>query len=114
MTGVQCPECGRLAMYRAFGIWQCNHCQKRSKHAHRKTLLDHFRMGNKSITNKECRNLLHLQSRSTATRILKASQLTYQPEHQYWIPKEPYMTQLASRARMPESRARTAVSPARK
>src|SRR5690625_7889786 len=36
MTGVQCPECGRLAMYRAFGIWQCNHCQKRSRSEERR------------------------------------------------------------------------------
>jgi len=88
MTGVQCPECSQLAMYREFGVWQCNYCQKRSKYAHLKTLSDHFRMGNKSITNKECRKLLHLDSRSTATRILKSSHLIYQKEHRYWIPKK--------------------------
>ncbi|WP_430790342.1 hypothetical protein VBD025_06210 [Virgibacillus flavescens] len=58
-----------------------------SKDAHEKTINDYLLIVKPSITNKEARKLLMLTSRSTATRILKASNLTYDKYRKHWVRK---------------------------
>ncbi|WP_106496245.1 NERD domain-containing protein [Lentibacillus sp. Marseille-P4043] len=83
--GVRCPSCGQLGMRRIYGKWKCDYCKKTFKKANLNALSDYRLLIEPWITNQECRRFLNLNSRSVATRILKASNLIYQKEHNRWI-----------------------------
>lgn len=76
-TGVQCPACRSLPMLRARGRWQCPRCRHQSCDAHVQALTDYSLLHERTITNRACRAYLQLDSRSTATRLLKQLQLPY-------------------------------------
>lgn len=72
LLGVQCPRCSLLPMKRLFGEWLCLNCNTISKNAHLKAIEDYFLIMKPTITNKECRSFLRIESRRTAERILKS------------------------------------------
>ncbi|WP_099159574.1 NERD domain-containing protein [Virgibacillus ndiopensis] len=84
LTGVHCPECGRLGMERRRKTWHCTKCGKATKYAHIRAIKDYLLLINSSISNKECRRFLRLPSRSIVTRILQKSELVYQKKHKSW------------------------------
>ncbi|HEY2422156.1 MAG TPA: nuclease-related domain-containing protein [Neobacillus sp.] len=77
LTGVQCPECNYLPMYYKGGLWVCPKCRKKSKTAHLKALEDYFLLISPSITNKELRQFLHIDSINIAQKILFSMNLPF-------------------------------------
>ncbi|WP_164667766.1 nuclease-related domain-containing protein [Virgibacillus doumboii] len=85
--GVICPACNVLGMKRVYDGWICKNCSCKSRNAHLKAISDYLLLIKPYITNKECMRWLGLTSRSTATRLLRGSDLIYQKEYKRWIPK---------------------------
>lgn len=75
MTGVQCPTCSKYPMARFSGSWHCSHCGTKSKDAHLQALEDYFLLINKTITNQQFRNFVHLDSVKLASKLLANSNL---------------------------------------
>jgi len=74
--GVICPKCHALPMIRVSGKWFCPSCHFSSKTAHEQAVTDYFLLIKPSITNKECREFLCLDSRDHAKRILLSMNLS--------------------------------------
>jgi ribosomal protein L37AE/L43A len=70
LPGVYCSECKSLTMERISGSWKCSHCLSERKDAHIDSLIDFALLVKPTISNKEMREFLNLQSPSTATRLL--------------------------------------------
>ncbi|WP_235776340.1 nuclease-related domain-containing protein [Robertmurraya massiliosenegalensis] len=75
LTGVQCPECGQIPMIRHRGKWFCSSCGVKDKNAHASAVQDYFHLVNETITNKQFRDFVHLESEDTAKRLLNAINL---------------------------------------
>ncbi|WP_053362697.1 NERD domain-containing protein [Bacillus sp. FJAT-27251] len=75
MTGVLCPNCLTCQMRRRDRVWVCPRCFDSFKTAHRYALLDYFLLIRPTITNKEFRNFLGIDSIKTATYMLSALNL---------------------------------------
>ncbi|MDN3018020.1 nuclease-related domain-containing protein [Paenibacillus sp. BSR1-1] len=76
VTGVQCPKCLFLPMDYTYGSWICPNCQCKSKTAHIKAIYDYFLLYKPSITNSELREFLHIESPTSANRILRKLDFT--------------------------------------
>lgn len=87
LTGVVCPNCDQLAMIRIYNNWYCNKCQTKSRYAHKTAIQDYFLLNNSSITNAECRRMLHLSSKNIATNLLKKEGLHNDKSRKCWIQK---------------------------
>lgn len=74
-TGVHCPSCGGLPMTRKWGIWVCSSCLFTSRDAHLTAIRDYILLIKPTITNRELRSFLQLESASTAARILNSLKL---------------------------------------
>ena len=85
MTGVICKSCNRLAMKRIHSNWICTKCNYKSKNAHIRAIKEYLLLIKPYITNQECMRFLKISSRSVATRLLKSSGLTYDPQNRRWI-----------------------------
>lgn len=83
--GIHCPQCRKLGMKRAYGRWQCPSCNTNSKDAHNRALQDYFLLFGDTITNKQCREFLGVNSRYLATRILQNLNFITQKSTQNWI-----------------------------
>ncbi|MBM7571342.1 nuclease-related domain-containing protein [Aquibacillus albus] len=75
ITGVQCPKCRATPMKRIIGKWQCQKCFTESKNAHETTIHDYLLLISPTITNKQCREFLHISDRSLASRLLNSMDL---------------------------------------
>lgn len=69
ITGVQCPDCGTFGMDRIHGSWFCRNCGQTSRNAHIPAVKDCFLLNGQTLTNKQLRNFLHVDSADTITRI---------------------------------------------
>lgn len=69
-SGVQCDKCGTLGMQRIFRGWGCNDCRHVSKTAHIQAITDWFMLISDTMTNRECREFLHIPNNYTASRLL--------------------------------------------
>lgn len=76
LTGVMCPSCGTLPMKRLHGKWKCLQCMHLSKEAHLRALKDFFLLIGETISNKEVRNFLNIESEATAKRLLSSLKLS--------------------------------------
>ncbi|GIN88136.1 nuclease [Heyndrickxia sporothermodurans] len=81
LTGVRCTKCFHLPMKRIKGGWNCPACNQISINAHFSALKDYLLLISNSITNKEARHFLHLNSDSTTKRLLKSMNLPYLGEN---------------------------------
>ena len=73
-----CKNCQSNKIIRTNRNWLCTSCNtKLHKHAHERLIYDYFLIYNIPITNKICRNILGLNSRKTATIILKKMNLIH-------------------------------------
>ena len=70
-TGVFCPACNFLPMIRQRGKWHCPHCQHVDHHAHTQALNDYYDLISNKITNKQCRQFLHIHDRHDVKQLLK-------------------------------------------
>ena len=77
VKGVQCPSCEVLGMDYHQGKWTCKSCGQKSPDAHIQALRDYFLIYGPSITNKQFRDYLKLNSSSTAKRLLSSMDLVF-------------------------------------
>ena len=84
VPGVQCPKCGWLGMARVYNNWECKKCGHRSKRAHWRALKEYLLLVEPWITNETCKYWLGVESRFTATRLLKDSKLVNNPKRKRW------------------------------
>lgn len=85
LPGIICPKCDMLKMERTHGMWTCTKCEFRSKLAHIKALSDFRLLIKPTITNRECRWWLQVNSRHIATYLLMNAKLHYHKGNKVWI-----------------------------
>ena len=69
-SGVLCEKCGTLGMIKIFRGWGCSACQNVSKTAHRQAIIDWFMLKSETMSNRDCREFLHIPNNYTASRLL--------------------------------------------
>ncbi len=74
ITGVACPSCGFLGMQKYMKGWRCAACDGTSIDAHKQAIREWFLLYGGKMTNKDCREFLHIK-RQSATRILQSMDL---------------------------------------
>ncbi|MCA1056446.1 NERD domain-containing protein [Rossellomorea aquimaris] len=74
IQGIRCERCSGK-MERQCRTWGCSQCHFTSKLAHQQTIEDYFLLIKPSITNKELRTLLDIQSPKTARNLLSSLNL---------------------------------------
>ncbi|CAG9609730.1 hypothetical protein NEOCIP111885_03473 [Pseudoneobacillus rhizosphaerae] len=77
ITGVRCPLCHSIPMMHSYGSWECLFCHHKSKDAHKNAVNDHFFIFGPTITNKEFRELTHIESPQSANRLLTTMNLQH-------------------------------------
>ncbi|MCT2535085.1 NERD domain-containing protein [Aquibacillus koreensis] len=80
LTGVHCPNCKSLPMKRVYGKWLCPSCSSFSKDAHVKAIRDYLLLIQPTISNKQCRDFLHLKSANIAQLMLRSMGLRAEGE----------------------------------
>ncbi|MFV8826553.1 nuclease-related domain-containing protein [Alkalihalobacterium sp. APHAB7] len=73
--GVHCPECFHIPMIRKRGKWHCKKCLNENQEAHIATLKDYCLLIHKTLTNKEAREFLNIQSDSIAKHLIYSLKL---------------------------------------
>ena len=74
--GVHCENCGQLGMKKLRMTWYCQSCQYQSKDAHIRALRDYYMLVGETISNRECRELLNIESQYVAKRLLQKLNLS--------------------------------------
>ncbi|MDP4157541.1 MAG: hypothetical protein Q8929_18090, partial [Bacillota bacterium] len=69
-TGTRCAICNFVPMLRVPANWFCPNCNHYSKNAHIASLYDYFLINQSTITNRQCREFLHIPTRSIALGLL--------------------------------------------
>ncbi|WP_167578061.1 nuclease-related domain-containing protein [Ammoniphilus sp. YIM 78166] len=75
LQGVRCPSCAHIPIHRTHGNWYCPRCHQQKQKAHQQTIRDHLHL-TASLSNKQCRKLLQINSINTTTRLLNAMELS--------------------------------------
>lgn len=78
LPGIQCTQCSKRPMIYTYGKWNCQQCGYISKNAHEQKIFDYFFLFGPTITNKQFREQVCLESRHLATRILNSMNLQQQ------------------------------------
>ncbi|UKS65335.1 nuclease-related domain-containing protein [Rossellomorea marisflavi] len=73
INGVFCPECKSFPMRRIYKYWTCPRCSCRSTSAHLSALKDYYLLFGKTITSKQLREFLMIDSYQLATRLLQST-----------------------------------------
>ncbi|MEH7442545.1 nuclease-related domain-containing protein [Bacillus sp. JJ1122] len=73
--GIQCPRCSALGMERIHGNWYCKSCSHTSKDAHTAAIKDYFLLYGNTLSNKQLRVFLQVNSDDFATHLLKSLNL---------------------------------------
>ncbi|MFG6494618.1 hypothetical protein P8610_04620 [Fictibacillus sp. UD] len=76
ITGVLCPKCNNQ-MIRLNANWECSACLHTSKTAHIQALRDYALIISTDITNKECKDFLHLSTSMQAYYLLNSLNLPF-------------------------------------
>ncbi|MEN8698001.1 nuclease-related domain-containing protein [Bacillus infantis] len=71
IKGVECPLCKRMPMDRTHGNWQCPACGLKKPDLHLSALKDYSLLISSSITSREAREFLLIDSKPLATRLLR-------------------------------------------
>ncbi|WP_416828130.1 nuclease-related domain-containing protein [Ectobacillus polymachus] len=77
ITGVQCDKCQSIPMNRVRGTWLCPTCGHTSKHAHLTALHDYALLFGPTITNRNMRKFLHIESKNVAKYLLGSMNLSH-------------------------------------
>ncbi|MFJ7857771.1 nuclease-related domain-containing protein [Peribacillus sp. NPDC097206] len=77
LKGVQFPECMALPMKRGRGKWICPSCSHSSKNAHLQALHDFALLFRPTVTNKDVRSFLQIESGTVANRILSGMKVDH-------------------------------------
>ena len=70
-TGVICPGCNVLGMSWHKRKWECLKCGFRCSKAHIQAIRDWFLLFGGKMTNRDCREFLHLERQQNANRLLR-------------------------------------------
>ncbi|GGF26247.1 hypothetical protein GCM10010954_26590 [Halobacillus andaensis] len=71
-VGVHCSSCSTLPMLRGYGKWKCTYCGYVSADAHIESLRDYRLLVEESITNRELRWFLQIDSERIARSIIQS------------------------------------------
>ncbi|WP_369435868.1 nuclease-related domain-containing protein [Lysinibacillus fusiformis] len=74
--GVTCENCGQLRMQKLKATWFCQKCEHKCKEAHMSALRDFYMLVGDSMTNRECRDFLKIESPHVTKRVLQKLYLT--------------------------------------
>lgn len=74
-SGVQCENCDFHGMLKRKNGWTCPCCGHLDNVGHEKAIRDWFMLISDTITNKQCRTFLHLESSDIAHRLLQSMNL---------------------------------------
>jgi hypothetical protein len=77
LTGVHCSTCNTLPLIRSKKKWFCPSCNKHYFDAHINTLIDYYFLKGDTITNKECRDFLQIESKDVSGRLLTSLELEF-------------------------------------
>ncbi|WP_370873458.1 nuclease-related domain-containing protein [Peribacillus cavernae] len=72
-SGIHCPSCFFIPMYRVKRQWHCPACNIYSKDANMQGLRDYFLLIDSKINNKQFRQFADLSSRDVASRLLAST-----------------------------------------
>lgn len=75
-SGIHCENCNFYGMVKRKSGWTCPSCGHFDKFAHEKAIRDWFMLIGDTITNKQCRTFLHIQSSEIAHRLLQSMNLS--------------------------------------
>lgn len=75
IKGVPCPNCQHYPMDRLFKKWSCSKCSYTGFMEHERVILDFFLLYQHTITNSECRKMLHMSSRRSAYTFLNSMKI---------------------------------------
>ncbi|ARK32191.1 nuclease-related domain-containing protein [Halalkalibacter krulwichiae] len=78
--GVLCPKCSVGPLLRIYGTWYCKRCQSKHKDAHIEALRDYALVINSTISNRQARSYLQIDSDSVVKRLLAKMNLPYKGE----------------------------------
>ncbi|MCI1882322.1 MAG: NERD domain-containing protein [Sporolactobacillus sp.] len=78
INGIQCSQCRHFSMKKVFRGWSCDTCGFFSKDAHIRAFRDYLFIYGNTITNKQCRKFLRLDSQAVAHRLLLSVSRHYQ------------------------------------
>lgn len=74
--GVYCENCGQFGMQKLKAIWFCQKCEHRCKEAHVSALKDFYMLVGDTMTNRECRDFLKIDSPYVTKRLMQRLLLT--------------------------------------
>lgn len=86
-TGVICKICGAVEMRRVSRGWACELCRHFCDDAHHEAIIDRFMLIGGTLTNRECRQFLHLTDTNVARRLLKGMDISFKGANRgrvYW------------------------------
>jgi hypothetical protein len=75
LTGVFCPKCNTPPMIRIKRTWVCLNCSEESNDAHEKALQDYALLFNPQVKNRDIRDFLNIESRSSVKKLLHSMNL---------------------------------------
>ncbi len=81
IRGVQCPECLFISMAKIKSGWQCKECNTFSKEAHKYAMQDYALLLGTTVTNKELKEFLNIESSSVVRRLIHMMELSYTGEN---------------------------------
>ncbi|GIO25253.1 nuclease-related domain-containing protein [Oceanobacillus sp. J11TS1] len=83
-SGVKCPNCGDITIYRIYLKWKCPTCHAEIKGVHKKALADYHTLISPEITVKEAGKWLHIHSRHVCKRIFNKEKYSYNTKTRTW------------------------------
>ncbi|MGM8215424.1 nuclease-related domain-containing protein [Bacillaceae bacterium W0354] len=81
--GVICSQCLKLPMRRIHGMWLCSFCNNKSKNAHLNAFKDFYLLFKPTITNREARWLLQVNSAKVVNSLLKQLAIRHENDYRY-------------------------------
>lgn len=87
---ISCPTCRQTTMAYTQKKWRCQECNATAKNVHERYILDHFLLFSNTITNSQCRRLLHISSQRIIYNFLQTMALAYKGDNKgrvYLAPK---------------------------
>ncbi|MET3696798.1 nuclease-like protein [Bacillus oleivorans] len=89
IRGVRCTSCLGFSMNRVYGTWLCPKCEAKDKMAHTQAILDSLFLISPTITNKECRDFLKINSPTVVKNLLQSMNLPASGSGKYTVYHRP-------------------------
>ncbi|WP_189655259.1 nuclease-related domain-containing protein [Bacillus sp. HNG] len=93
ITGVRCEKCRSIPMIRTQRKWHCTSCHFSAKTAYFDAIIDYYLLIGNTITNRELRKFLNLDSITASKNILLSLNLEYEGNFRdrvYKLPDKPW------------------------